>query len=275
MSMHRRSILGAVIRVALSLPAVAALLTAAPTAAAQTGEQPSADAEPRVLYSSSLWTEKAEAVEGQYTIIEENGKHFIELSRDFATERAPDLKIVLSPLEPEWVRSRDALGRGSVVVAELKLKSAQGEQRFEIPASADLATFKSVLIHCEQYTKLWAAAPLSEGELLHRGDDWTRKGERVRGHWEIARTSKGHELRIGADFRTKNAPDLKFVLSPRSARDVSSRTALENAEIIAPLRSASGAQVHAFPESVDPSQYDTLLIHCERYTKLWAVAALR
>lgn len=108
------------------------------------------------LYSGE-WTKKSFKSSGTWEIYQEDGKTYVKLSSDFRTRNAPDLKIFLSPLSASETNGRNATD-GSYRVAELT--SNAGEQVYEIPASVDLADYKSILIHCEQYSKLWSAADL-------------------------------------------------------------------------------------------------------------------
>lgn len=107
---------------------------------------------------SGSWTKKSFKSSGTWEIYAEGDKTFVKLSADFRTRNAPDLKIFLSPLAAKETNGRNATN-GSVLIAPLT--SNAGEQVYEIPASVNLADFKSILIHCEQYSKLWSAADLA------------------------------------------------------------------------------------------------------------------
>ena len=204
-------------------------------------------------------------------------------SKDFKTKKPPlDLRIVLSPLgapdhpEPRGVKEatgKTALNGGRVVA---HLQKVQGEQRYRLPDGIDFDDYRSVLLHCEEYKVLWGGAPLTEGEVLHRGesDDWDKKSNRVRGGYEIARDEEGLVLRLGPDFSTKKGPDLKPVLSPIPAGTVRGETALHGGVVLSPLDSHKGAQEFRIPEGTDLSRFRSLLIHCEQYTKLWAAAPI-
>lgn len=115
------------------------------------------DAAGQTLYAGQ-WTKKSFKVSGDWSIVEKDGKTYIKLSSDFRTRNAPDLKIFLSPLAASQTNGDNATD-GSILVAPLTSNS--GEQTYEIPEGVDLANFKSVLIHCEQYSKLWSAADLA------------------------------------------------------------------------------------------------------------------
>ncbi|MEO1135454.1 MAG: DM13 domain-containing protein [Pseudomonadota bacterium] len=111
----------------------------------------------QTLYSGQ-WTKKSFKVSGDWSIIEKDGKTYIKLSSDFRTRNAPDLKIFLSPLAASETNGSNAT-QGSVLVAPLTSNS--GAQTYEIPEGVDLSSFQSVLIHCEQFSKLWSAADLA------------------------------------------------------------------------------------------------------------------
>lgn len=103
------------------------------------------------------WTKKSFKSSGTWEIYVEGDKSFVKLSADFRTRNAPDLKIFLSPLSASEATGRNATD-GAVLISPLS--SNAGEQVYEIPADVDLGAFKSILIHCEQYSKLWSAADL-------------------------------------------------------------------------------------------------------------------
>ncbi len=75
------------------------------------------------------------------------------LAADFKARKAPDLKIFLSKLPASDVDGDNATD-GVFVAA---LTSHKGAQAFKLPAGVDLASFQSIVIHCQQYSKFWAA----------------------------------------------------------------------------------------------------------------------
>lgn len=108
------------------------------------------------LGQSGTWTKKANSISGTWTITEKNGKKTLAL-KGFKTATAPDLKIFLSPETSAKVSSRTAT-KGSVFVA--KLKSTRGDQSYPLPSGIQLSKYKSVIIHCEKYSKLWGVGKL-------------------------------------------------------------------------------------------------------------------
>ncbi|MEL6112824.1 MAG: DM13 domain-containing protein [Pseudomonadota bacterium] len=103
---------------------------------------------------------------------------------------------------------------------------------------------------------------------------WTKKSFRVSGDWSIYEKDGQTFIELSDDFKTKNAPDLKIFLSPKSVDSVNGRNATEGSVLIAPLTSNKGGQVYLVPSSVDINDYASILIHCEAYSKLWSAASL-
>ena len=162
---------------------------------------------------------------------------------------------------------------GSLVVGALK--SNQGASSYEIAVDTDLSEYRSVLIHCEKYTKLWAKIPMSSGEVLASGNRWSKKAKSIRGGWELAQRGDYLVLRLGEDFKTKSAPDLKLVLSKNKIAEATNDNALQNAMIIASLRRVKGKQEYRLPKGVALKGCSSLLIHCKEYSKLWGGVQFR
>ena len=96
---------------------------------------------------------------------------------------------------------------------------------------------------------------------------WTKKGQRIAGSWSIEAREDGHYLVLDEEFRTRKAPDLKFVLSKQPLADANNRNAMVDALVIAPLKSNRGGQSYKLPDNY--GDYASLLLHCEQYSKLW------
>lgn len=76
------------------------------------------------------------------------------------------------------------------------------------------------------------------------------------------------------NFRTKNGPDLKLFLSKNSVDQATGDNATSDAVRLGVLKSNRGAQEYVLPEGVTLSDYASLLVHCEAYSKLWGGADL-
>lgn len=266
----------------MKLPALAATLTFATgllsPAFAQTPETKAAPKGPVTSHSSTLWLDAKYDVEGAWSIVTTPAKGSsaarteLVLGDSFKTKKGPDLKVVLHPLAASKVKGKNALS-GALVLG--KLSKYSGASRFVIPADTDLTQFRSLAIHCEEYTVLWGSTDLAQGRVVASGSDWTKKAKKVKGHWEIAEVGDRSVLRLGKDFDTKSGPDLKVLLSPTSIKAVSGKNAMAGARVIAPLKDDEGFQSYDLGKGVKLGDYRTLLIHCESYSKLWAGAELR
>ncbi len=103
----------------------------------------------------SSWGKKSLA--GDWKIVEENGKHYIELANNFKATKGPDVEIFLSPKASSAVNGDNATD-GSVFIKIIS--SFEGESRIEIPADVDLSKYKTLVFHCKEYSKLWGVSPL-------------------------------------------------------------------------------------------------------------------
>ncbi len=103
------------------------------------------------------WTVQNYDIAGTWRVYTEDGATYIELSDDFRTRRAPDLKLFFSPRAAGDITDGNATD-GSLLIAELE-KNRNG-QRYRIPEGTDLDDYESLVLHCERFSKLWGATPL-------------------------------------------------------------------------------------------------------------------
>lgn len=130
--------------------ASASLVTA--LAATDAVAQPS-----ETVLAKGAWTKKSYAASGTWMIVDRGGMIYVVLSGDFATKSAPDLKIFLSPLRSTDITARNAT-EGALLVAPLA--SNHGPQSYALPDGTDLKNYKSIIIHCQEYSVLWAVSDL-------------------------------------------------------------------------------------------------------------------
>ena len=99
------------------------------------------------------------SIQGDWKIIEADGKHFIQLSDNFKAKEGPDVKIFLSPLASSDITGKNAADGSAFVKL---VTNFEGHSRIEIPANIDLSLYQSLVFHCEQYSKLWGTSSLSQ-----------------------------------------------------------------------------------------------------------------
>jgi len=110
-----------------------------------------------MVKSSGEFAKKKYKVKGQFEIVEIDGQTILRLSDDFKTKAGPDLKIFLSPQSAQNVTGATAT-QGAINIGALVTN--KGGSEYVIPAGVDLAQFNSVLVHCEQFSVLWAAGSI-------------------------------------------------------------------------------------------------------------------
>ena len=71
------------------------------------------------------------------------------------------------------------------------------------------------------------------------------------------------------EFKTRNGPDLKVFLSPKSVEDLTGKTAIDGAVNIGVLKANKGSQSYSLPEGVSLADFKSVIIHCEAYSVLW------
>lgn len=103
----------------------------------------------------SRWT----TFEGSWKIVKSGDSFTVELGEDFEAKKAPDLKIFLSKAVLDKISGKNAVSLGSPVLVA-KLTSYAGKASYKIPAGINPADFATIIIHCEEYAKLWGGSPL-------------------------------------------------------------------------------------------------------------------
>ena len=82
---------------------------------------------------------------GTATIIEENGKRYLEFDGAFRSDNGPDLFVLLhKEAVPQNYSSDQFVSLGD-------LQSIEGSQRYEIPADVSVEDFASAVIWCRQF----------------------------------------------------------------------------------------------------------------------------
>ncbi|MEP1231227.1 MAG: DM13 domain-containing protein [Litorimonas sp.] len=104
--------------------------------------------------------------------------------------------------------------------------------------------------------------------------EFFKKKYRIKGTWSLTERDGKHFITFSDDFKTKNGPDLKIFLSPKSTADVNGKNAIDGAVNIGVLKSNKGSQEYEIPADVNLSQFSTVLVHCEAYSILWGGGAL-
>ena len=109
----------------------------------------------------------------------------------------------------------------------------------------------------------------SAASFEQKNQAFFKKKYKIQGSWSLTERNGTHYISFSDDFKTKNGPDLKIFLSPKSARNVSGKTAVSGSLNLGVLKSNKGAQEYEIPAGTDLSKYSTVLVHCQAYSVLW------
>ncbi len=115
---------------------------------------------------------------------------------------------------------------------------------------------------------LLSSKTVFSAEVVASGS-FIEKQKSITGDWSIEREGGDRFIVFGDNFKSKSGPDLKIFLSPATLSEVTGKTATQGSAFISELKSTKGTQRYPIPKDIDPTQYQSLLIHCEKYAILW------
>lgn len=105
--------------------------------------------------TNSFVSVKGHTTSGGVKIVVENGQRYLEFDSAFATDRGPDLKVVL--------HRNNSVGASIAeedYISLAPLTSFRGTQRYLIPNNVDLDKYGSVAIWCRQFNVTFGYASL-------------------------------------------------------------------------------------------------------------------
>lgn len=98
-----------------------------------------------------------ESLTGDWVIVNDGEDNYLQLDDDFVAKKGPDVKVFLSPIESSEITGDNAT-HGSLFVK--LLDNFKGATRIKIPRGTDISDYRSLVFHCEEYSKLWGKSPL-------------------------------------------------------------------------------------------------------------------
>ena len=118
------------------------------------------------VVAQGSWTTIDYDVEGVWQIEADGDRLTVRLGDDFVTKNGPDLHVLLSP-KPLAELTNDNAMQGALVAGLLKttddstfFRKMKGAQSFTLPAGTRLEDYQTVVIHCVEFSHLWAGASL-------------------------------------------------------------------------------------------------------------------
>ena len=119
---------------------------------------------------------------------------------------------------------------------------------------------------------LIAGETVTEGSLEGAFSSWGKSS--LSGDWKIVEADGKHYIELADNFQAKKGPDVKIFLSPLEATAIDGNNAANGSVFIKLISDFKGKRRIEIPEGIDVSQFNTLVFHCEEYSKLWGVSPL-
>jgi hypothetical protein len=209
----------------------------------------------------------------------DGGKRLLRLS-DFKTSNGPDVHVYL-------VAANDATDDATVKKAGFldlgSIKGNEGDQNYDLPASADLEKYRAVTIWCARFSVNFGTAPLQQATnstanptpaalltgQFHKGAHDTS------GTVAIYRADGGSQILRLTNFKTSNGPDVHVYLV--AANDASDNETVTKAGFtdLGSLKGNEGDQNYTVPASVDLAKYRAVTIWCKRFSVNFGTAPLQ
>lgn len=117
------------------------------------------------------------------------------------------------------------------------------------------------------------SAEVASGSLEGAFSSWGKSS--LRGDWTIVEEGGAQYIELGDNFRAKKGPDVKIFLSPTASAQVTGDNAVNGSVFVAQISEFDGSVRIAIPAGTDISQFQSLVFHCEAYSKLWGSSPLR
>jgi len=104
----------------------------------------------------------------------------------------------------------------------------------------------------------FAETIIKKGNIKGVSVSWTT------GSVKIVKTAKGHELRLGNNFKTKKGPALFVFLGNDKPKKRLGR-----------LKSIEGSQTYKIPASINPDDFKKVFIHCVPFNATFGSGILK
>lgn len=97
------------------------------------------------------------------------------------------------------------------------------------------------------------------------------------GDWRIVKEGELRFIVFADNFEAKKAPDLKIFLSKLPFDDIDGENASDAGKsvLIKPLSKYEGGMKFEIPATIDLSDFQSIIVHCEKYAKLWGGSPLQ
>jgi len=216
---------------------------------------------------------------GTATVYETGGQRLLRLT-NFKTSNGPDVHVYL-------VASSDVTDDATVKQAGFidlgSIKGNEGDQNYDVPATADLAKYRAVTIWCARFNVNFGTAPLQQASSTDGGNaapatvlagQFRTGAHDTTGTATVYRMPDGKQILRLADFKTSNGPDVRVYLV--NATDVTNDDTVKSAGFVdlGSLKGNMGDQNYDIPATADLASHRAVSIWCRRFGVNFGAAAL-
>jgi hypothetical protein len=209
----------------------------------------------------------------------EGGKRLLRLT-DFKTSNGPDVHVYL--VAADDATDNDTVQRAGFVDLG-SIKGNEGDQNYEVPATADLGKYRAVSIWCARFNVNFGAAPLRQASMTDGGNatpatvltgQFRNGAHDTVGTATIYRMADGKQILRLSDFRTSNGPDVRVYLV--NANEVTGEDTVKSAGFVdlGALKGNMGDQNYEVPATVDLASHRAVSIWCRRFGVNFGAAPL-
>ena len=117
------------------------------------------------------------------------------------------------------------------------------------------------------------ADELASGSLEGAFSSWGKSS--LQGDWKIVDEEGAQYIELSENFRAKKGPDVKIFLSPTPSAQITGDNAVNGSVFVELISDFDGRARIEIPAGTDLSQFESLVFHCEAYSKLWGTSPLR
>lgn len=113
---------------------------------------------------------------------------------------------------------------------------------------------------------------LPSGGLTGAFSSWGKSS--LQGDWKIVRVGDKTFIELDENFKAKEGPDVKIFLSPLVSSSITGDNATKDSIFVQQISAFEGKSRIEIPAGVDLQDYQSLVFHCEAYSKLWGSSPL-
>jgi hypothetical protein len=216
---------------------------------------------------------------GTATIYQSGSQRLLRLT-NFKTSNGPDVHVYLlganDATDDATVKEAGFIDLGSI-------KGNEGDQNYDVPATADLAKYRAITIWCARFNVNFGTAPLHPASATDSTGNapatvligkFQKGAHDTMGTATVYRMADGRQILRLSDFKTSNGPDVHVYLV--NASSVAGEDTVKTAGFVdlGSLKGNMGDQNYDIPATADLASHRAVSIWCKRFGVNFGAASL-